>query len=77
MVGLVRLGSGSIVGISELLPKLKILDLQQCPDVEDHELLNIFEKRPDLLILNYYGEQVEKSKQFWACYRAHKDRFQT
>ena len=46
--------------ISEHLPYLLHLDLQQCPNITDTNLEDLVEKSEmDLEIVNYYGEIIE------------------
>jgi len=59
-VGVVRLtwhGAG-LRNVAKLMPDLRYLDLQQCPDLEDSDLMELVAARPDIVVFNYYGEQI-------------------
>ena len=60
MVGVVLLTDEFLKEISEHLPYLLHLDLQQCPNITDTNLEDLVEKSEmDLEIVNYYGEIIE------------------
>ena len=60
MVGVVLLTDEFLKEISEHLPYLLHLDLQQCPNLTDTNLEDLVEKSEmDLEIVNYYGEIIE------------------
>jgi len=59
LVGVVLLTDDFLEELSEHLPYLVHLDLQQCPNVTDSKLEDIVEKSEvDLEIVNYYGEII-------------------
>ena len=60
LVGVVLLTDEFLKEISEHLPYLLHLDLQQCPNITDTNLEDLVEKSEmDLEIVNYYGEIIE------------------
>ena len=59
LVGVVLLTDDFLEELSEHLPYLVHLDLQQCPNITDSKLEDIVEKSEvDLEIVNYYGEII-------------------
>ena len=60
LVGVVLLTDEFLKELSELLPNLLYLDLQQCPNITDSNLEELVEKSDvDLEIVNYYGEIIQ------------------
>merc|ERR1711962_823258 len=47
-----------VTALPLLLPKLKLLDLEQCPDVELADLQDLVRKDLNLVVKDYYGERV-------------------
>ena len=58
LTGIVYLTSNVLRDLSEKLPSLTSLNLQQCPDIDDCDLTRIMNLNPELKLINYYGEQV-------------------
>ena len=58
LCGVVRLQGDCIPALPLLLPKLKLLDLEQCPDVELADLQDLVRKNLSLVVKDYYGERV-------------------
>ena len=59
LVGVVLLTDQVLLEISQHLPYLVYLDLQQCPNLTDKKLEDLVEEKPDLEIVNYYGEIIQ------------------
>eukprot|EP00795_Rhopilema_esculentum_P000032 gene32-9634_t len=57
------------------MPKLKFLDLRQCNKISDDLLADLANEMKTLTILNYYGDVVKPSLNFWnlesKCSRGH------
>jgi len=58
LCGVVRLQGDCLPALPSLLPKLKLLDLEQCPDVELADLQDLVRKNLSLVVRDYYGEKV-------------------
>ena len=58
LCGVVRLQGDCLPALPSLLPKLKLLDLEQCPDVELADLQDLVRKNLSLVVRDYYGERV-------------------
>lgn len=58
LVGLVKITSRAFDGVENLLPDLRILNLIQCPDIDDNHLKHVANSCPQLKVINYWAEQV-------------------
>jgi len=58
LCGVVRLNGDFISTIAESLIGIKVLDLEQCPDIQLSDLQHLLTIKKDLHIKDYYGERV-------------------
>ena len=59
-VGLFKVTDAILENVPQLLPKLKHLNLTQCPGITDELLMGISLDNLHLDILDYYGNQVQE-----------------
>ena len=64
LCGVVRLQGDFLPSISKCLLGLKVLDLEQCPDIELQDLMELRTERRRLHIKDYYGERVRGLPRF-------------
>jgi len=64
LCGVVRLLGDFLPSINKLLVGLQLLDLEQCPDVQLAVLEDLVRQNLDLVIKDYYGEQVTPGRKF-------------
>jgi len=64
LCGVVRLLGDFLPSINKLLIGLQVLDLEQCPDVQLAVLEDLVRQNMDLVIKDYYGEQVTPGRKF-------------
>jgi len=64
LCGVVRLLGDFLPNINQLLVGLQLLDLEQCPDVQLCVLEDLIRQNMDLVIKDYYGEQVTPGRKF-------------
>jgi len=64
LCGVVRLLGDFLPSINKLLVGLQLLDLEQCPDVQLAVLEDLVRQNLDLVIKDYYGEQVSPGRKF-------------
>jgi len=64
LCGVVRLLGDFLPNINKLLVGLQLLDLEQCPDVQLAVLEDLVRQNMDLVIKDYYGEQVTPGRKF-------------
>jgi len=64
LCGVVRLLGDFLPSINKLLVGLQLLDLEQCPDVQLAVLEDLVRQNMDLVIKDYYGEQVTPGRKF-------------
>jgi len=64
LCGVVRLLGDFLPGINQLLVGLQLLDLEQCPDIQLAVLEDLVRQNMDLVIKDYYGEQVTPGRKF-------------
>lgn len=64
LCGVVRLLGDFLPSINKLLVGLQLLDLEQCPDVQLAILEDLVRQNMDLVIRDYYGEQVTPGRKF-------------
>lgn len=57
LVGLHRLTGSCLDRVPDDMPKLKYLDLQQCNFIQDLLIEDVVRRKPDLVVINYYGEK--------------------
>ena len=50
--------------INKLLVGLQVLDLEHCPDIQLSVLEDLVRQNMDLVIKDYYGEQVTPGRKF-------------
>jgi len=62
LCGVVRLQGDCLPGLDKLLPGLKLLDLEQCPDVGLAELQDLVRRNLSLVVRDYYGERVTAAR---------------
>jgi len=58
LCGVVRLMGDFLRSVTALLPSLKLIDLEQCPDIQLAVLQDLVRKNLDLVVTDYYGERV-------------------
>ncbi|KAK7503819.1 hypothetical protein BaRGS_00004942 [Batillaria attramentaria] len=56
LVGLHRLTGSCLDRVPEDMPSLRRLDLQQCNLIQDPLVEDVVRRKPDLVVINYYGE---------------------
>jgi len=64
LCGVVRLLGDFLPDINKLLVGLQVLDLEQCPDIQLSVLEDLVRQNMDLVIKDYYGEQVTPGRKF-------------
>ena len=63
LVGVVRITENILDDIGAALPELKLLDLEQCPNIDDDNLKQVVRNgRPNIEVVNYWGEHFIKSE---------------
>ena len=53
-----KLTCDALRNVTLLLPQLNSLDLEQCPDMDDEQLVDLVRLRPHLCLTDYYGQKV-------------------
>lgn len=63
LVGVVRITDGILDNIGNRLPDLRLLDLEQCPNIDDKHVVEIVAEtnRSNLKVINYWGEPLTKA----------------
>merc|ERR1719219_3060117 len=64
LCGVVRLEGEFLQNISKCLLGLKLLDLEQCPDIQLEDLQQLLTLKQRLHIKDYYGERVRRGQWF-------------
>ena len=59
LIGLFKVTDAILKDIDRLLPKLKTLNLIQCPNITDQLLHTINSLNPQLDIFDYYGNHID------------------
>lgn len=62
IIGLHKITGTYFIRIPEEMPKLRLLNLQQCNKIIDELIEDVIRKKPDLRVFNYYGEQFVHEK---------------
>ncbi|XP_052812556.1 uncharacterized protein LOC128240101 [Mya arenaria] len=57
LVGLDKIRGECLTRISEEMPRLIFLDLRQCNKIMDDLVIDVVRCKPDLKVINYYGEE--------------------
>nr|XP_006815289.1 PREDICTED: uncharacterized protein LOC102804699 [Saccoglossus kowalevskii] len=58
LLGLDKILGMCLVHIPKCMPRLAFLDLRQCNRISDFMLTDLVIKKPNLVIINYYGDEV-------------------
>lgn len=64
LCGVVRLEGEFLPSVSKCLMGLKLLDLEQCPDIQLEDLQHLLNLKQRLHIKDYYGERVRRGQWF-------------
>ncbi|XP_013384737.1 uncharacterized protein LOC106154794 isoform X3 [Lingula anatina] len=67
LLGLDKIQGISLERIPGCLPHLKFMDLRQCGAIEDELIVGVIKKKPDLVAVNYYGEEFSSEARWDLC----------